>query len=200
MSQDEQIKETENTQNSPEPEAAETVVEDTGYEEYPDDHPLVVNSLKMRDELKTVRKKYSEVNKELDEMRKAQLSETERLIEQTKEDTAKAVRLEFAEKMVEAELKSSLMGRNLTGDAILEFNKNAFIDDDGNIDSEAIATWVDTHSTTTEAPKPDLGQGARGQKGTLAAIRSRDELATMSPAEILAARKDGRLDSLMGKV
>ena len=196
MSQDEKVTE----QTSPEPETAETVQDDTGHEELPDDHPLVKTLAKQRAELKELKKTYSQASKELDEARKAQLTEQERLIEQTKEDTAKAVRLEFAEKMVEAELKSSLQGRNLTGDAILEFNKNVFIDDDGNIDSEAIATWVETHTTTTEAPKPDLGQGARGQKGTLAAIRTRDELSTMTPEEILAARKDGRLDALMGKV
>lgn len=182
-----------------EADAAETVAEGEEFEQYPADHPLVKNSAKMRDELKTVRKKYTEATKELEEMRKAQLSETERLIEQTKEDTAKAVRLEYAEKMVEAELKGQLKNRNLMGDAILEFDKSSFIDSDGNIDSEAIATWVETHSNTTEAPKPDLGQGARGSKGSLAPIRTRDELSTMSPAEILAARKDGRLDSLMGK-
>lgn len=198
MSQDKTIKETEETETSPEPEATETAAEDTGYEELPDDHPLVKTLAKQRAELKELKKTYSQASKELDEARKAQLTEQERLIEQTKEDTAKAVRLEFAEKMVEAELKGQLKGRNLIGDSILEFNKDSFITTDGEIDSEAIATWVETHSTTTEAPKPDLGQGARGQKGSLAQIRTRDELATMSPEEILAARKDGRLDSLMG--
>jgi len=200
MSQDEKIKETEETETLPEPKAAETVAEDTGYEELPDDHPLVKTLAKQRAELKELKKTYSQASKELDEARKAQLTEQERLIEQTKEDTAKAVRLEFAEKMVEAELKGQLKGRNLIGDSILEFNKDSFITTDGEIDSEAIATWVETHSTTTDAPKPDLGQGARGQKGSLAQIRTRDELATMSPEEILTARKDGRLDSLMGTV
>jgi len=167
--------------------------------ELPDDHPLVKTLAKQRAELKELRKTYTEASKELDEVRKAQLSDTERLIEQTKDDTRRAVRLEFAEKLVEAELKSSLKGRALEGDAILKFDKTAFIDDSGDIDSDAIATWVETHSTQTEAPKPDLGQGARGNKNSLAQIRSRDELNGMTPAEILQARKDGRLDSLMGK-
>jgi len=142
MSQDETIKENEDT--SAEADATETVAETDGFEEYPDDHPLVKTLAKQRAELKELKKSYVAASKELDEARKAQLTEQERLVEQTKEDTAKAVRLEFAEKMVEAELKSSLQGRNLTGDAILEFNKASFIDDDGNIDSEAIATWVET--------------------------------------------------------
>lgn len=196
MSQDET--ETENTVDET-PVDTETV--DTGEDtmELPNDHPLVKTLAKQRAELKELRKTYTQASKELDEVRRSQLSETERLIEQTKDDTRKAVRMEFAEKLVEAELKSSLKGRTLEGDAILTFDKTAFIDDSGDIDSEAIATWVEAHSTNPEAPKPDLGQGARGNKNSLAQIRTRDELNGMTPAEILQARKDGRLDALMGK-
>lgn len=197
MSQDEST--TINTAVEDETAEAETVDDAHESTELPDDHPLVKTLAKQRAELKELRKTYTQASKELDEVRKSQLTETERLIEQTKEDTRRTVRLEFAEKLVEAELKSSLKGRTLTGDSVLEFNKHAFIDDSGEIDSEAIATWVEAHSTQTEAPKPDLGQGARGSKSSLAQIRSREELERMTPAEILAARKDGRLDALMGK-
>jgi hypothetical protein len=167
--------------------------------ELPDDHPLVKTLAKQRAELKELKRTYTQASKELDEYRKSQLTEQERIIEQTKEETRQAVRFEFAEKLVEAELKSSLKGRSLVGDSILDFDKKAFIDSSGEIDSEAIATWVEAHSTHTEAPKPDLGQGARGAKNSLARITSREELQSMSPGEILAARKDGRLDALMGK-
>lgn len=198
MSQDETIKD-ETTDALTEADVSEKETDATEFEEYPDDHPLVKTLAKQRAELRELKKSYTTASKELDEFRKSQLTEQERLVEQVKEDTARAVRLEFAEKMVEAELKGQLKGRALTGNSILEFNKSSFIDDAGNIDSEAIATWVETHSTTTEVPKPDLGQGPRGAKGSLAQIRSRDELSTMTPAEILEARKDGRLDALMGK-
>tara|TARA_R110000851_G_scaffold10056_1_gene36738 strand:- start:1313 stop:1891 length:579 start_codon:yes stop_codon:yes gene_type:complete len=137
--------------------------------------------------------------KELDALRKSQLSDTERLIESTKDETRLAVRMEFAEKLVDAELKSNLIGRVLEGNALLDFNKSKFLDDDGNVDSDAIQAWVDENSTKTDAPKPDLGQGARGSQTSLAQIRSRDELTNMSRDDILSARKDGRLDSLMGK-
>tara|TARA_R110002126_G_scaffold118298_5_gene258305 strand:- start:594 stop:1172 length:579 start_codon:yes stop_codon:yes gene_type:complete len=137
--------------------------------------------------------------KELDALRKSQLSDTERLIESTKDETRLAVRMEFAEKLVDAELKSNLTGRVLDGNALLDFDKSKFVDHDANIDSDAIQAWVDENSTKTDAPKPDLGQGARGSQTSLAQIRSRDELTNMSRDDILSARKDGRLDSLMGK-
>jgi hypothetical protein len=138
--------------------------------------------------------------KELEEIKKSQLSETEKLIAETKEQTALAVRREFAGKLVDAELKSQLNGRLLDAGALLSFDKSAFIDDDGNPNSEAIQSWVEAHSKTTDIPAPDLAQGARGNNPSKAQIRSRDELQNMSPAEILQARKEGRLDSLMGKL
>lgn len=182
-----------------EPETTEATETESaeGFEEYPEDHPLVKTLAKQKAELRELRKTYSDANKQLEEYRKAQLSETERLIEETKAETARAIRFEYAEKLVDAELKNSLKGRALDAGALLDFNKKAFITDDGDIDSEALATWVEAHSAAAELPKPDLGQGSRGNKTGLAQIRSREELQTMTPEEILAARKDGRLDSLM---
>lgn len=142
----------------------------------------------------------AEAAKELEALKKASLSDQERLIESTREETRRAVRLEFAGKLVDAELKSALNGKTLEGNAILDFNKSAFIDDSGDIDTEAIQAWVEAHTKPADTPLPDLGQGVRGKTlSGSAQIRSREELATMTPQDILAARKDGRLDSLMGK-
>ena len=138
--------------------------------------------------------------KELEEIKKSQLTETEKLIEQTKQETALSVRKEFAGKLVDAELKAQLNGRVLDAGAVLSFDKSSFITETGDIDSEAIQSWVEAHSKTTETPAPDLAQGARGNTPANAQIRSRDELQNMSPSEILQARKEGRLDSLMGKL
>jgi hypothetical protein len=138
--------------------------------------------------------------KELEEFKRSQLSDTERLIETAKAETQKAVRQEFAAKLVDAELKAALNGRVLDGSALLEFNKDSFITDDGDIDSTSISSWVEAHSKTPTALAPDLGQGARGSTQGNSLIRSRDELSSMTPADILAARKDGRLDALMGKI
>jgi len=138
--------------------------------------------------------------KELEEIKQSQLTDTEKLIEQTKTETALSVRREFASKLIDAELKSQLAGKVLDAGALLSFDKSSFIQDDGNIDSEAIQSWVEAHSNTTEIPAPDLGQGNRGKNPSKAQIRSRDELSNMSPAEILQARNEGRLDTLMGKL
>jgi hypothetical protein len=196
MSQDETTQEDTVTVDTLDAETADSFDSTT---ELPDDHPLVKTLAKQRAELKDLKRTYTQAAKELDEYRKSQLTEHERIIEQTKEETRQTVRFEFAEKLVEAELKSSLKGRSLIGESIFDFDKKAFVDSSGDIDTEAIAAWVEAHSVQSDAPKPDLGQGARGAKSSLARITSREELQSMSPGEILAARKDGRLDSLMGK-
>lgn len=138
--------------------------------------------------------------KELEQLKQAQLSETEKLIESAKAETAKQLRIEFASKLVDAELKATLNGRVLDGGALLEFNKNSFITDEGDVDSIAIQSWVDAHSKSASTPAPDLGQGARGTNPSKSLITSREELSNMSPEEILQARKEGRLDKLMGKL
>jgi len=136
---------------------------------------------------------------ELDDIKRSQLSDTEKLIEQTREETSQAIRKEYAAKLVESELKSLLSNRSIDGSSLIDFDKASFILSDGNIDSEAIQSWVEAHSKTAEPIIPDLGQGARGQNSSKSQIRSRDELKDMTPSEILAATKDGRLDILMGK-
>lgn len=138
--------------------------------------------------------------KELETLKQASLSDQERLIEATKAETRQAVRLEYASKLAEAELKSALNGKVLEGNAILAFDKSQFIDENGDVDSPAIAAWVEAHTKTADVILPDLGQGIRSKtiSGT-SQIRSRDELSNMTPQEILAARTDGRLDALMGK-
>ena len=137
--------------------------------------------------------------RELGELRKNQLTDQERLVESAKDETRLAVRVEFAGKLVDAELKSSLAGRSLDASALLDFDKSTFITDGGDVDSDAIGAWVETHSIKTGLAKPELGQGARGSQSDLSQISTRDDLKNMTAAQVLEARTSGRLDSLMGK-
>jgi len=137
--------------------------------------------------------------KELEELRAASLTDQERLIASTRQETELAVRREFANKLVDAELKSALTGKNLDAASLLSFDKNSFIDASGEVDSNAIAAWVEAHTKAIDNAAPDLGQGVRGKTiSGVAQIRNRDELAKMTPDEINAARKDGRLNLLLG--
>lgn len=131
--------------------------------------------------------------KELEEIKKSQLTEQERLVAETRQ----AAMREVAGKLVDAEFKAATKGRFVSPDAALAFNREEFISPDGDIDADAIQTWVEANTVTTDQPKVDLGQGSRGEGSKASMIRSRDELADMSPQEILKARQDGRLDYLL---
>lgn len=141
----------------------------------------------------------SQAAKELEELKKASLSDQEKLIASTREETATAVRREFAGKFVEAELKSAIAGKTLDAASLLSFDRNSFIDESGEVDSNAIAAWVEAHTKAPETALPDLGQGVRGKSPAGKPQLSRAELAGMTPQQILEARTDGRLDELMGK-
>lgn len=133
--------------------------------------------------------------KELDEIKKSQLTEQERLVAEARTATLQ----EVAGKLVDAEFKAATQGRFVSPEAALAFDRKEFISPDGEIDSDAIRTWVESNTVSPEQPKVDLGQGNRGNDAKLGMIRSRDELQDMSPAEILKARQDGRLDYLLNK-
>lgn len=103
--------------------------------------------------------------KELDDLRRASLTDAEKLVEQTREETRRAVQLEYATKLVDAELKAALNGKSLQGDAILGFDKTKFVNADGEVDSAAIMAWVEAHTKPADATSaPNLGQGSRGSK------------------------------------
>lgn len=137
--------------------------------------------------------------KELEALKAANLTDQERLVASTRQETELIIRREYAGKLVESELKSALIGKTVEAASLLSFDRSTFIDESGEVDSNAIAAWVEAHTKAPEIPAPDLGQGVRGKTSGVAQITSRAELATMSAAEILEARSSGRLNTLMGQ-
>lgn len=102
---------------------------------------------------------------ELDQLKQSMLSDTEKAIEAAKAESRQATVAEYTGRLVDAKLEAYLNGKALTGNALLTFNKSAFIQADGDVDDDAIRAWVDSNTATPEAIKPvypDLGQGARG--------------------------------------
>ena len=63
---------------------------------------------------------------------------------------------------------------------------------------QAAKAWVDSQAKPPLAPPADLVT-SNGSAPKADQIRSRDELKSMTPQEIIAAKKDGRMDELLGK-
>lgn len=113
------------------------------------------------------------------------------------------------ERILRTEIKAAAVGKLADpADAYKFLDLTQFeVDDDGNVDETEIAEAIDQLVDDKPYLKAAQGGGKRfqgagdggprgdGRKAQLAEA----DLARMSPAEINAARKDGRLDRLLGK-
>jgi hypothetical protein len=100
---------------------------------------------------------------ELEKLRQASMSDTEKAValavEQTKHETLKLV----GGRLVDAEVRTVLAGRGVDADALLDgLDRSRFLGDDGEPDTAGIAAWVERIAPKRDASGFDIGQGARG--------------------------------------
>ena len=149
----------------------------------PDDHPLVKTLAAQKESLKELREKA----KRLDEIEEANKTELQKALD----------RAEAAEKAAStaesARLRASIAAKHGVPEALLSGSTEEALE-------EAAAALLAFKGTQPVAPSPD-GQGAQGipLPGQAKQITSEDELKQLSPKEQLEARRDGRLDKLLGK-
>ena len=136
--------------------------------------------------------------KELEQLRKASMTDTEKAITEAKAAARAEVLAEVGASLVDAEVRAATMGRQLDADALLDgLNRSRFLGDDGKPDRAAITEWLDRLAPKGEVKRTatDTGQGARGAPA--AGAITREQLKTMTSAQIEAARKSGKLDHLL---
>jgi hypothetical protein len=110
-------------------------------------------------------KSNSTAAKELEDLRKQSMTEQEKAVEQAKAEARKEAFGLVGSRLVDAEVKAAVAGRNVNVDALLEgLDRSRFLTDDGEPDTKAITKWVDALVPADPAKPgfPDLGQGARG--------------------------------------
>lgn len=106
----------------------------------------------------------AEAAKELEKLRSESMTEQERAVEAAKAATRAELLIEVGSRLVDAEVRAAAAGRSLDVDALLDgLDRSRFIDDDGEPDRDAIASWVDRIAPqgTDTPPRVDLGQGVR---------------------------------------
>lgn len=136
----------------------------------------------------------------------AEIEEAQKTAEQKAQDAARAAeeRAQAAnQRVARAEVKAALTGLVDDPEEIIEdLNLGRFLTDDGDPDEEAIAKlrakYEALRPPSKRAPAPNPAQGANGGKEPEKALTEAD-LAHMSTDEINKARKEGRLDHLMGR-
>lgn len=139
--------------------------------------------------------------KELEALKASMMSDQEKAIAAAvaaaKADTSAV----FGGRLVAAEFRAAAAGRNIDVNAVLDAVDAAkFLADDGTPDTARIVEWVNKvapKADSTPPPPKDFGQGAR-QPTAAPQITDRAALKTMTPDEIVQARKEGRLNTLMG--
>lgn len=105
---------------------------------------------------------------ELEEFRKQSMSETERAIEEARTEGRKQALTEAGSKIAAAEVRAAAVGRMSAEqvDTLIDgINLARFIDDDGEVDRDAVTQFMDGIAPLKDdtAPSPlDLGQGNRG--------------------------------------
>lgn len=113
---------------------------------------------------KEAEKAHKALQRELEQVRTANLTEAEKAIaEAEKRGEANALG-RVGLRLVDAELRLAAAGRTLTTDALLTFDRQKFLNDDGDVDREALTKWVEQNSAAADQPPlrfGDVDQGVR---------------------------------------
>jgi uncharacterized protein YfcZ (UPF0381/DUF406 family) len=142
--------------------------------------------------------KWKTLSKELDDLRKANMPDTERAIEEAKEKARNETLAQVGSRLATAELRAAAAAAGVEiPDSVSQYlDVTRFIGEDGNPNTEAISTFV--ASLQPKAPKfpQGLGIGPQGSGSGVPQL-TREDLSRMTTAEINKARDEGRLNLLL---
>lgn len=109
---------------------------------------------------------------ELQALKDAQLSDTEKAIRDARAEGAAEVRAEYASRLVATAFRGAAKGRLSNPDAVLSrVDRSQFLTEEGDVDESAIAEFLDSVAPQAEKPAetpPALFQGSQGDKAALA--------------------------------
>lgn len=107
--------------------------------------------------------KIAQVEAENQRLRSASQTDSEKAIEQAREEGRTEVRADFNRYLATHALEKALQGRIPDASALLGLDVTKFVVN-GSVDQTAITAWVEDHSSLT-VKKVDVGGGRRGSGG-----------------------------------
>lgn len=134
-------------------------------------------------------KENSAAAEELKKLRDAQKSETERANERAQQAEAALSAAENRAMLAEVAAAKGVPAGALQGATREEAEAAA----------DALLAWRKPDAPKEPQAPSDSGAGGRGEPIGSPKQLTRDDIKSMSPGDIVAARKDGRMDELMGK-
>jgi len=141
---------------------------------------------------------------ELEKFRKSQMSDQEKAVAQARDEGKAEATSAAAQRLAGAEIKAALAtvvaDADKRAEIIDDLNLSRYIGEDGEPDAEKIAALRDRYAALTAGapgtPPPGVPKGARSGNGEVKQL-GRDDMKTMSAAEVVAARKAGQFNDLM---
>jgi hypothetical protein len=141
--------------------------------------------------------RFKATSAELDQFRQASMSDADKAIEAAKAEARTAAFAEVGTRIADAELRAQAASAGVELPSAEFLNMSRFVGSDGSVDSDAVTAFVSSLPKPAAGPafRQDIGLGRQG--GQAPGQLTRDDLSRMTPSEINAARKDGKLDSLL---
>lgn len=138
--------------------------------------------------------------KELEQLRTAQMTDTEKAIAEAEKRGRDAALKELRADMARSKLQAQAAGKVADVDALLEVvDVSRFIKEDG-IDEDAIAATIErlTKVAPAQPAPPKFGSVELGPQGDRPRQLGEADLVRMTPEQIVEARAKGQLDDLLG--
>lgn len=138
--------------------------------------------------------------KELEQLRTAQMTDTEKAIAEAEKRGRDAALKELRADMARSKLQAQAAGKVADVDALLEVvDVSRFIKEDG-IDEDAIAATIErlTKVAPAQPSPPKFGSVELGPQGDRPRQLGEADLVRMTPEQIVEARAKGQLDDLLG--
>lgn len=146
------------SENTPEPAEAAQPTPDTAPEASAEERDWKAEARKWEQRAKENR----EAAKELEKQRQASMTEAERTLEAARAEERMKVTERYASRLVDEAFRAATVGRVLSPDALLSFDRKQFITDDGDVDRDGLTKWVEQHAPEQGAPRlPSFDGGAR---------------------------------------
>lgn len=144
-------------------------------------------------------KNYNDARTELSSLKESQMTDAEKAIEAARTEARNAALSEVGSRLVDAELRVQAATAGVTLPAAEYLNTTAFVGADGAVNTDAIKAFVQSIPKPSISPEfaQGIGLGRQSDASYAAGQLGRDALSRMSPSEINAARKAGKLDAVM---
>lgn len=137
---------------------------------------------------------------ELEKLRTAQMTEQERAVAEAFAKGKSEGTSASSKRLAAAEIKAALAGIvDNPQDVVDDLDLAKYVTDTGDVDEESVGKLRDKYAAIFKRNPADFGGGSRGGDVRPPNQLTQADLAKMSPAEINKARREGRLNTLLGK-